>query len=114
MAERRIGEIRADLHDHIAHERAQGIGDRRIVYGIVSRMARGLKADVSWRRVARPSKGHRMTPSLAILATVLGVAAGLAAIAYGEVGDFPELMLLGVLFVVLAVTMGVRSRLRRR
>ncbi len=114
MAERRIGEIRADLHDHIAHERAQGIGDRRIVYGIVSRMARGLMADASWRRVARPAKGHRMTPSLAILATVLGVAAGLAAIAYGEAGDFPELMLLGVSFVVLAMTMGVRSRQRRR
>jgi hypothetical protein len=45
---------------------------------------------------------------------VLGVAAGLAAIAYGEAGDFPELMLLGVSFVVLAMTMGVRSRQRRR
>src|SRR3954451_23622582 len=48
IAERRIGEIDADLHDHIAHERARGISDRRIALGIVSRMVRGLPADASW------------------------------------------------------------------
>ena len=30
IAERRIDEIDADLHDHIAHERAEGRPDRRI------------------------------------------------------------------------------------
>jgi hypothetical protein len=49
VAERRADEIDADLHDHIAHERANGIGDRRIVRGIASRMVRGLAADLAWR-----------------------------------------------------------------
>lgn len=49
IAQRRIGEIDADLHDHIAHERGHGTGDRRIALGIAGRMLRGLAADVSWR-----------------------------------------------------------------
>jgi hypothetical protein len=49
IAQRRINEIEADVHDHIAHERAHGISDRRIALGILSRMVRGLAADVSWR-----------------------------------------------------------------
>jgi hypothetical protein len=49
IAQRRVDEIDADLHDHIAHERALGTGDRRIALGIVSRMVRGLAADLSWR-----------------------------------------------------------------
>jgi len=55
-AERRIGEIDADLHDHVAHERAHGTEDRRIALGLAGRMVRGIAADVSWRRtVARSS-----------------------------------------------------------
>ena len=49
IAERRIGELDADLHDHIAHERAHGVDDRRIAGGIAARMVRGMAADVSWR-----------------------------------------------------------------
>ena len=49
IAERRIDEIEADLHDHIAHERAQETGDRSIALSIAARMLRGLAADVSWR-----------------------------------------------------------------
>jgi hypothetical protein len=49
IARRRIEEIDADLHDHIAHERGQGTGDRRIALSIVSRMLRGMAADASWR-----------------------------------------------------------------
>jgi hypothetical protein len=49
IAQRRIDEIDADLHDHIAHERARGTSDRRIALSIASRMVRGLAADVSWR-----------------------------------------------------------------
>jgi hypothetical protein len=57
IAQRRIDEIDADLHDHVAHERAHGTSDRRIALGIASRMVRGLAADASWRRqaIARPS-----------------------------------------------------------
>jgi hypothetical protein len=51
---------RPDLHEHIAHERANGISDRRIALGIASRMIRGLAADAAWRgqhakTAARPS-----------------------------------------------------------
>ena len=49
IAQRRIGEIDADLHDHIAHERAHGTGERRIALGIAARMLRGVAADLSWR-----------------------------------------------------------------
>ena len=57
FARRRIGEIDADLHDHIAHERADGTSDRRIALGIAARMLRGLAADAAWRRqtIARSS-----------------------------------------------------------
>lgn len=60
IAQRRVDEIGADLHDHIAHERANEISDRRIALGIASRMVRGLAADVAWRgrharAAARPS-----------------------------------------------------------
>jgi hypothetical protein len=48
-ADRRVDEIGADLHDHIAHERARGTSEQRIAAGIVSRMVRGLAADISWR-----------------------------------------------------------------
>jgi hypothetical protein len=53
VAERRIDEIDADLHDHIAHDRAHGTGDRRIALSIASRMVRGLAADLSWRGRSR-------------------------------------------------------------
>lgn len=36
IAERRIDEIDADLHDHIAHERAEGTSDRRIALSLAS------------------------------------------------------------------------------
>ena len=49
IAERRVLEIDADLYDHISAERANGTRDARIALGILSRMARGVTADVSWR-----------------------------------------------------------------
>ncbi len=52
IAERRIQEIDADLHDHIAHERDRGRSDRHIALDILGRMLRGLGADLSWRRHA--------------------------------------------------------------
>lgn len=109
-ARRRTGEIDADLHDHIAHERACGTGERRIALSVLSRAARGLAADVSWRRRVRPVKGNLMKPLLAVLAAVIGV----AAVVLGEADDSPGLQLLGVLFVVGAVTFGVRTLRRSR
>ena len=58
IAERRIDEIAADLHDHVAHERAHGNEERRIALSIAARMVRGLAADASWRRTIL----HSSTP----------------------------------------------------
>jgi hypothetical protein len=61
MAQRRVDEIDADLHDHIAHERANGISDRRIALGIASRMLRGLAADAAWRGQHASAAAHPST-----------------------------------------------------
>ena len=61
IAQRRVDEINADLHDHIAHERAGGIIDRPIARGIASRMARGLVADASWRGRQAKAAAHPST-----------------------------------------------------
>ena len=65
IAQRRIDEIDADLHDHIAHERAHGTRDRRIALSIAARMVRGLAADASWRgqtiaRASTPKEATKM------------------------------------------------------
>jgi hypothetical protein len=59
IAQRRIDEIGGDVHDHIAHERAHGTGERRISLSIASRMLRGLAADAAWRR---QTIAHASTP----------------------------------------------------
>jgi hypothetical protein len=177
IAQRRVDEIGADLHDHIAHERANGISDRRIVLGIVSRMVRGLAADAAWRGrqakiAARPStREETMKVSKAVyrsavrvaigvalilslplvaalvaddfawtledfvaagvflaaigvvielavkrvgnLALAIGIAAvGILAAAFGEADDAPGLVLLGIVLIVSACALGVRTRAR--
>ena len=116
-AERRIDEIEADLHDHIAHERARSTSDWRIAVSVLSRMTRGLVADASWRRQVKPPKGRSMKTLPAILVAVLAVVVatvGVGAVVYGEADDSPGLQILGVLFVVGAVMMGVRTAQRSR
>lgn len=49
VAERRIGEIDADLYDHIQHGRDHGDPDGRLARSILSRLLRGLPADLVWR-----------------------------------------------------------------
>ena len=179
MAQRRVDEIDADLHDHIEHERANGIGDRRIALGIASRMLRGLAADAAWRgrharEAAHPSTLEKaMKTSKALsrsavrvalgvafilslplvamlitddvvwsladfvaagvflaaigvvlelavrragnLAAALGIAAvGVAAGIFGEADDAPGLVLLGILLIVSACALGVRTAQRSR
>jgi hypothetical protein len=174
IAQRRVNEIDADLHDHIAHERAGGIGDRRIALGIASRMVRGVAADAAWRgrhakaaagpstleeamktsrtlyrSAARVAVGVAVVLSLPLvamlitddvvwsladfvvagvllasigvalelavrkagnLATALCIAAvGVAAAVLGEADDAPGLVLLGLLLIVSACALGVRT-----
>ena len=72
IAQRRIDEINADVHDHIAHERAHGTSDRRIALSIAARMVRGLAADVSWRgqTIARTSTPKEAMKTRAYRSTV--------------------------------------------
>ena len=175
IAQRRIDEIDADLHDHIAHERANGISDARIALAIASRMLRGLAADAAWRgRQAKAAVRHatleetmktsntlsrsavRVAVGVALilsvplvamqftdevvwsladfvlagallatigvalelvvkktgnLAIAIGLAAlGVAAAVLGEADDAPGLVLLGIVLIVSACALGVRTR----
>ena len=73
IARRRIDEIDADLHDHIAHDRAHGTGDRRIALSIASRMVRGMAADASWRGRMNPDPSTRkeVMKRVAVVTTVI-------------------------------------------
>lgn len=114
LAERRIDEISADLYDHIAHEHARGTGDRRIALSVLSRMVRGLAADASWRGRIRPWSGDLMKSFAAVLAAALALAAvGVAAIVYGGEDDAPGLVLIGIVLIVGALAIGVRTGHRR-
>jgi hypothetical protein len=174
IAQRRVDEIDADLHDHIALERANGISDRRIARSIASRMVRGLAADVAWRGRQAKLAAHPSSPEdtmktrkslyrsavrvalgvafilslpfvamlithdvvwspadfavagvlltaigvaleLAVkkagnLAVAIGIAAvGVAAAIFGKADDAPGLVLLGILLIVSACALGVRT-----
>jgi hypothetical protein len=174
VAERRVEEIDADVRDQIAHERADGIDDRRIALGIASRMVRGLAADAAWRGrqaklAARPSTleetmktrkslvrpGVRVAVGVALvlslplvamhftedvvwsladfvlaglllttigvvlelavrkaanLAVAVGIAVlGVAAAVLGNADDAPGLVLLGILLILSACALGVRT-----
>ena len=82
VAERRAEEIDADIRHQIAHERADGIGDRQIALRIASRMIRGLAADAAWRGrqaklAARPSTVEEaMKTSKTLVRPAVRVAAG--------------------------------------
>jgi hypothetical protein len=84
-AERRLAELDADLHDHIAHERARGTGERRIALGILARMLRGSAADAAWRRSRRTSPAApvrraalriTLVTATILLVPLVGMAAG--------------------------------------
>ncbi|HEX2053098.1 MAG TPA: hypothetical protein VHJ78_05140 [Actinomycetota bacterium] len=114
VAERRVDEMGADLHDHIAHERARGTGDVRIAFSILSRMARGLPADVSWRRRVGPLKGGVMKRFANILIPILGVIIGVPAMLYGNADDSPGLVLIGILLIAGTLAFGFVPALRSK
>jgi hypothetical protein len=111
VAERRVDEIRADLYDHIAHERARGTSDRLIALSVLSRMLRGLAADVRWRGRARPRRDN-VLKTVAIALVLIGV--GVAAMRYGAGDDSPGMVLIGLILVVTALALAARAAYRRR
>lgn len=114
IIERRVDEIGADLHDHIRHERDRSTSDVRIALSILSRMARGLTADVSWRRRVLTRKGDAMKRYLPILIAVLGVLIGVPAILVGSADDAPGAVLLGLLIIIATLAFALRPTMRRR
>jgi hypothetical protein len=176
VADRRREEIVADIDDHIASARAQGIRDGRIARSIASRTLRGLLADAAWRRhqiAVLGSVGRRTGTSLirsaigdphrprrcrglgdsldrhgvsqrvawspadflfaGVLLTIVGVAvelavrragrpstsvgiaaAGVGAGIVGQADDAPGLVVLGLLLIVSAGAMAVRTTRRSR
>lgn len=115
IAQRRIDEIDADLHDHITHERANEVSDRRIALSIASRMVRGVAADASWRGqhtraiTGRPTTAreamkmnktaYRSAVGVALVAALI-LLWGMGAVGViGVEGDRADLMYLGVLAV---------------
>jgi hypothetical protein len=114
VAERRVDELRSDLHDHITYERARGTADWRIALSVMSRTARGLPADAVWRGRIRPWTGDVLKSFATILAAGLALAAvGVLAILYGSGDDSPGLVLIGILLIVSAFILGVRTGHRR-
>jgi len=100
VGERRIEEIEVDLQDQIAFERAGGTGDRRIALSILSRMARGLAADASWRgQHARASTTYRLGAGVAIGSAFFIVWLMGAVGIIGVEGDPADLMFFGVFAV---------------
>ncbi|GAB2756522.1 hypothetical protein [Amycolatopsis magusensis] len=121
IAERRIAELDADLHDHLAHERATGTGDSRIALGVLSRMLRGLPADYSWRshlfqihlpeNVMKKQKTAYRSAVVVALFAALTLLWGLGAVGLiGVEGDRADLMYLGVLAVGVVGTLAARFR----
>lgn len=110
IAERRLDEIRADLHDHISFARADGAGAFRITLSVLSRMLRGLPADVVWSGRIRPWRQDMIVKLTVALAVIL---VGAWAIAYGATDDAPGLVLIGLLLIVGAFALSVRAAHRR-
>jgi hypothetical protein len=113
VARRRIDEIAADLHDHVAHERAAGTGERRIALGIASRIVRGLAADIAWRR----SNARTRTPlrrSVLRVALGVGVLLSLPLVANqfteGEGWRLGDFVLAGVLLTTIGVAFELAAR----
>jgi hypothetical protein len=126
IARRRVEEIDADLHDHIAHDRAVGISDWRIAVGIGSRMIRGLAADVAWRGRQSRVAAHPSTLEEAMKTTkplyrsavrvALGVALILSLPAVAMlitdevVWSLADFVLVGVLLTVIGVALELALR----
>lgn len=53
VANERLDELAADLHDHSVHADATGMTGRALAVAIVSRSLRGVPADIAWRAAQR-------------------------------------------------------------
>jgi hypothetical protein len=125
VAQRRVEELAADLHDHIAHERADGISDPRIARAIASRMVRGLAADAAWRErqaklAAHSTREDTMKTSSAVYRSAVRVAFGVGLILLlpfvamlitdEVVWSLADFVLVGVLLAVIGVAFELAAK----
>jgi hypothetical protein len=96
VAERRIEELTADLHDQIAHERAAGVGDRRVARAVAARALRGVPSDLAWRRPKAPLR------VALFVAAVLAVPAVGMLVSDQVVWSAADFVLAGVLLTIVA------------
>jgi hypothetical protein len=71
VADRRLEEIQADLHDQITHERSLGISEARIATHLASRTIRGAAADSAWRAHERRAVRTHSTEEQMMTSTTL-------------------------------------------
>ena len=127
VAQRRIEEIRADVHDQVIHERSLGVSDRRIATWIASRMIRGAAADVAWRahevRTARThsTEEHTMQTVTLTRSAVRVTAFVLAVLAIPFIGtaisnevtwSITDFVLAGILLSIIGIC--IEAAFRRR
>lgn len=89
---------------------------RRVLYFIIQ-IALLSPVDASWRRQVQPLEGDLMKSSLTNLVMALGlvaigVAIGAAGIYIGDTDDAPGAALMGILLMIGAVALGVRTARR--
>jgi hypothetical protein len=104
VAGRRIEELRADLHDHVAHDRAAGVPDRRIAGAIAARALRGVPADLAWRRPKAPLR------VLLFVAAVLAIPAIGMVVSDQVVWSLADFVLAGILLAIVAVAFELALR----
>jgi hypothetical protein len=126
VTERRVGEIEADVHDHIESGRAAGVPDGRIAAAIASRMIRGVVADLAWRRhhieitndarTGRNVLGHRIYRSARRIAVAVLTILAIPFVATVSSSDFNwdvvDFVLAGCLLAVVGVALELAARRR--
>ena len=128
IAQRRVEEVEADLHDHLLHERARGTGEGRLALALLSRMVRGLAADVSWRdHQVRANLDHPATRAAAVRTGRRAYRSGLGLALFGVLflywiigalgligtdGDRADMMYLAVFGIGILGALAARLRAR--
>ena len=110
-AQRRVDEIAADVRDHVAHERANGISDARIALGIASRLVRGLAADVAWR--SQHTRGTFFRPVLRVgVGVALILALPLVAMQFTDdvVWSLADFVLVGILLAIIGCSLELAAK----
>jgi hypothetical protein len=104
VADRRIEELSADLHDQVAHERAAGVADGRIARAVATRALRGVPSDLAWRRPKAPAR------VVAFVAAVLALPAVGMLVSDQVVWSAADFVLAGTLLTIVAVAFELALR----